>query len=201
MSTELPLAREPKRARGRQRVASLLDAAAALFVEKGYDATTTAAIAERAGASIGSLYQFFPTKQTIAEALFERYQQHVAAAVRDFVARAPHSSPREIADMLVELMLGLKSHRDVAAALSNAVTEIAERRERARGILRREVVTILKSANPRLTSKQATVAAALIAQMIKSVPAFADEDKSIRSALLAGVREMLTLYITHIVET
>ena len=73
MSIALPEAKEPKRERGKLRVAALLDAGAALFVEKGYDATTMTEIASRAGAAIGSLYQFFPSKEALAEALVARY--------------------------------------------------------------------------------------------------------------------------------
>ena len=58
MSTEAPIAKAPKRARGVQRVAELLDAGAALFAENGYESTTMTQIAERAGASIGCISSF-----------------------------------------------------------------------------------------------------------------------------------------------
>ena len=50
-------------------MSALLAAAAAVFVERGYEGATMTEIAAQAGASIGSLYQFFPTKPLIAEAL------------------------------------------------------------------------------------------------------------------------------------
>ncbi len=199
MSTELSLAKEPKRARGKQRVADLLDAAAALFAENGYEATTTAAIAARAGASIGSLYQFFPSKQSLAEALFARYRERASQALTDVVSRAPGQTPAQIADMLVRLMLDLKADRDTAVVLSEAIAEVVDRRKSLRGALRKELAAILRSANPRLTSKRAAVAAVMIAQMMKTVPALTQEDKTQQAALLAGLREMLTLYITHII--
>ncbi len=67
--TEMHCARLPKRARGKQRVAALLQAAAAVFAEKGYEAATMTEIAARAGAPIGSLYQFFPVKEALADTL------------------------------------------------------------------------------------------------------------------------------------
>ena len=74
MSNEAYLtAREPKRERGKQRVAALLDAAAAVLAEKGYDGATMTEIAERAGAAIGSLYQFFPSKDALADTLVQNY--------------------------------------------------------------------------------------------------------------------------------
>jgi AcrR family transcriptional regulator len=65
--------RHPRQARSRQRVEDLLTAAAQVFAEMGYAAATTNAIAARAGVSIGSLYQFFPNKEALMDALLERY--------------------------------------------------------------------------------------------------------------------------------
>jgi len=64
----------PKTSRGERRVSLILDAAAEIIAEVGYEATTTNAIALHAGTSIGSLYQFFPNKETLVQALAERYQ-------------------------------------------------------------------------------------------------------------------------------
>jgi AcrR family transcriptional regulator len=65
--------RAPVQKRGQQRVEAILDAAESVFSEMGVDAATTNAIAERAGASVGSLYHFFANKDAILEALAERY--------------------------------------------------------------------------------------------------------------------------------
>ena len=54
--------------RGVLRVEEILQAAGALFAERGYDKVTTNTIAARAGVSPGSLYQFFPNKEAIAQA-------------------------------------------------------------------------------------------------------------------------------------
>jgi hypothetical protein len=72
----------PRRARGHARVAALLEAAGIEFAEKGYEAATMTAIAARAGASIGSLYQFFPTKDQIAGALLKSYVNMLAETFR-----------------------------------------------------------------------------------------------------------------------
>ena len=52
--------RQPKQARSQERVHHILDVAEQLFIELGYEQTTTRAIATRAGVPVGSLYQFFP---------------------------------------------------------------------------------------------------------------------------------------------
>jgi AcrR family transcriptional regulator len=65
--------RLPQQARSRQRVNQILDAAAQVFEEFGYEATSTELIATRANTSIGSLYRFFPDKSAILYALAEKY--------------------------------------------------------------------------------------------------------------------------------
>jgi AcrR family transcriptional regulator len=67
------LRRQPKQQRGKERVEKILDAAAAVFDELGYEAATTHLIAAKAGTAIGSLYQFFPDKAAIFNAMELRH--------------------------------------------------------------------------------------------------------------------------------
>jgi AcrR family transcriptional regulator len=76
------LARSPVQKRGQQRVDAILDAAEAVFGEVGVEAATTNAIAERAGASVGSLYHFFSNKEAILYALAERYAATMTSALQ-----------------------------------------------------------------------------------------------------------------------
>lgn len=65
--------RKPKQARSWARMNRMLDVAEALFVKRGYSFVTTKQIAEGAEVPIGTLYQFFPDKAAVLEALAERY--------------------------------------------------------------------------------------------------------------------------------
>lgn len=67
--------RQPRQARSQQRVNRILDIAEQLFIAEGYDSTTTNAIASQAKVPIGSLYQFFPDKSAILQALAVRYTE------------------------------------------------------------------------------------------------------------------------------
>ncbi|MBI4781707.1 MAG: TetR family transcriptional regulator [Oscillatoriophycideae cyanobacterium NC_groundwater_1537_Pr4_S-0.65um_50_18] len=67
--------RQPRQARSQERVNRILDVAEELFIEEGYNATTTNAIAKRAKVAIGSLYQFFPDKTSILQGLALRYNE------------------------------------------------------------------------------------------------------------------------------
>lgn len=65
--------KSPRQARSQATVGAILDAAARVLVERGYAATNTNLVAERAGVSVGSLYQYFPNKDALIAALHERH--------------------------------------------------------------------------------------------------------------------------------
>jgi AcrR family transcriptional regulator len=69
-----------RQARGERRIGEILDAALTLFADPGYERTSTNAIAAHAGMSPGSLYQYFPNKEAIAEALSRRLLERLQAA-------------------------------------------------------------------------------------------------------------------------
>lgn len=73
----MSLRRQPKQQRGKERVEKILDAAAAVFDQVGYEAATTHMIAAKAGTAIGSLYQFFPDKAAIFKAMELRHTERV----------------------------------------------------------------------------------------------------------------------------
>jgi AcrR family transcriptional regulator len=67
-----PLRRVPVQGRSVARVQRMLDACAELVDEVGYEGLTTTLLAERAGVAIGSVYQFFPDKRAVVQALTQR---------------------------------------------------------------------------------------------------------------------------------
>jgi AcrR family transcriptional regulator len=199
MSTEIQAAaKEPKRERGKQRVAALIDAGAEIFAEKGYEATTMTEIASRAGAAIGSLYQFFPSKEALAEALFNRFAERAAAAFARVEERAPGCSARELADLFIDHKLGLGTDRDVAIALSNVVAGIVERRKPLGDALRGRIAAILSAGNPTLGQDEAAAAAIIVNQVMKMVPALAATEDERAVALIGEARKLLALYIDEV---
>ena len=123
--SDTTVARAPKRARGKQRVAELLEAAAAVFAEKGYEAATMTEIAARAGAPIGSLYQFFPVKEALADTLVQNYVALVAADLQELEARAAEIDIQTLVERLFGL---LRSHPHERAAAT------AQRRHQTRTV-------------------------------------------------------------------
>jgi len=68
--------------RSRATVDSLIEATARILVKEGFDKASTNRIAEVAGVSIGSLYQYFPSKEALVAAVIERHQQQIMQTVR-----------------------------------------------------------------------------------------------------------------------
>src|ERR1700721_2361790 len=96
-----------RNARGERRVASLLDAAGRVFGDLGYHAATTNAIAAKAKVSPATLYQFFPNKEAIADALVTRYAMDLRkkerAADKQELAAAPlEQTIRQVTGVVIE---------------------------------------------------------------------------------------------------
>ena len=72
--------------RSRATVDALVEATARILVKEGFDKASTNRIADVAGVSVGSLYQYFPTKEALVAAVIERHQQEIMQTVRGELA-------------------------------------------------------------------------------------------------------------------
>lgn len=84
----------PRQARSLVTVGIILDATALVLVEEGYDRATTNRIAERAGVSIGSLYQYFEDKFSLVDAIRQTHLENGMQAMRR--VRAVGLTPHEL---------------------------------------------------------------------------------------------------------
>lgn len=89
--------RQPKQARSRERVNRILDVAEEMFIAEGCNTVTTNAIAAKAEIPIGSLYQFFPDKAAILQALAARY---TTLLNQQFLAIDPNAESLSLSDVL-----------------------------------------------------------------------------------------------------
>lgn len=85
--------KRPVQDRSRQTVDRILAEAARIFDEDGYRRTTTNRVAEAAGVSVGSLYQYFPNKDALLVALAERHVEEITAAFSLRVAELDRERP------------------------------------------------------------------------------------------------------------
>jgi AcrR family transcriptional regulator len=123
----------------------ILHAAAELFAEAGYESATTNAIAARAEISIGSLYQYFPDKDAILQALADRYLEQLRMLYDGIVTEDVVYLPLPVLiDRLVDsfadfhlacpackhILLGSDVSADIAAASAEMEQETTERFKR-----------------------------------------------------------------------
>lgn len=100
--------RTPLQDRSKKRYESILDAAAVVFAEDGYDAATMEAIAARAETSIGSVYQFFENKRELFRALASRCLDRSRAAFELFLPAGQTPGPwRETLEAVVDGFVAL----------------------------------------------------------------------------------------------
>lgn len=95
--------------RSRATVDALVEATARILVKEGFDKASTNHIAEVAGVSVGSLYQYFPTKEALVAAVVERHQQEITQTVRGELADVLAQPVEKAVRMLVEV--AVRAHR------------------------------------------------------------------------------------------
>lgn len=105
------LRRSPKQLRGQRRVEQIIHHAEMAFSELGFENTTTNLIAERAGVSIGSLYQFFSSKEAILEAMADRYLRQTQDVMRERMATVESQNLEATVRDLLELLVKLQERR------------------------------------------------------------------------------------------
>ncbi|HEY0296375.1 MAG TPA: TetR/AcrR family transcriptional regulator [Bordetella sp.] len=103
---ELPKPRKtPRQGRSQAMVEAILEATARVLAERGYAGTNTNVVAERAGVSVGSVYQYFPNKDALIAALHERHAAQMHTAIDAvLVASRPDSLRDDIAAIVHALM-------------------------------------------------------------------------------------------------
>ncbi|MGH3436979.1 MAG: TetR family transcriptional regulator [Sciscionella sp.] len=94
-----------------ERLERMLDACARLIDEIGYDGVTTTLIAERAGVAVGSLYQFFPDKRAVVQALTQRNLRHFIDAVSERLSTVDPQNWWDAVDTVFDIYL--RMHREL----------------------------------------------------------------------------------------
>ncbi|MBX3264109.1 MAG: TetR/AcrR family transcriptional regulator [Labilithrix sp.] len=110
----------PKQERSLAMVEALLEAAARVFVKEGYAKATTNRIAAAAGVSVGSLYQYFPSKDAIAVELLRRYRDGLVALV---AARLAEVDRESFAPIVRGLLCDLLQAEGINPALHRVLIE------------------------------------------------------------------------------
>jgi AcrR family transcriptional regulator len=164
--------KRPRQERSKVTVDTILAATARVLVKKGFDGLTTNAVADAAGVSIGSLYQYFPSKEALVAALIEQHIEEMNSEILNELTRVAQLPMSQAVRGVIELTI--KAHA-VNPELHKILTEQVPRVGRlarlieADNISRRMVAGILAARKDELAIVDVETAAFLLCTSIEAI--------------------------------
>jgi AcrR family transcriptional regulator len=122
--------RRPQQRRARETVESVLDAVIRILKHSGPAALTTNRIAEVAGVSIGSVYQYFPDKRAIFSALHERHIQQIDRVIQSTLVEHARSPLEHLMRAIIDAMV--EAHTTDPELYEMLLTEVPHRADGSR---------------------------------------------------------------------
>ena len=188
--------RAPMQQRSRDRVERLLTVAASLIAERGSEALKMSELADRAGVSIGSLYQYFPDKGAVIRTLAQRYnaQSRVCIAAALVPVRDTAGLRRAFAgliDTYYQMFLAEPVMRDIWSGIQadKALQEIERTDSHANGALLADAMARVRPRADRATLENT---AFLVMQLGEATMRLAvSVDRRQGDALVAGYKRMV----------
>ena len=109
MTAQISPRKAPRQSRSQATVTAILDATAHILVTSGIAAASTNAVAERAGVSVGSLYQYFPNKEALFAALHARHGEQMMEVIQRALTKAVGATLDDALTGLIEA--AVEAHR------------------------------------------------------------------------------------------
>jgi AcrR family transcriptional regulator len=192
--------KKPQQERSIAMVATLLEAATRVFVKEGYAKATTNRIASAAGVSVGSLYQYFPSKDAIAVELLRRYRDGLVELVG---ARLSSATPATFTTVVRDLIRELLRAEGINPALHRVLIEQVLRTSARREMLgfeeRLEAVLAEGMRAAKIELRDPELSAFLLVRVVLSVvqSAVVDRPKYKTAALADELTHLVVGYVTH----
>lgn len=118
--------KRPVQARSEVTVAALLEASVQVLVGVGYRKLTTTRVAERAGVSVGTFYQYFPNREALILSVIENYLSDIVSSVERSCRELNGLALDELASGLADAFVASKSKRfDVSRAMHEPLAEVS----------------------------------------------------------------------------
>lgn len=184
--------RIPQQKRGERRVSGFLRAAASVIAELGFERSTMTAIAERAHSSVGSLYQFFPNKLSLAEALRNQYIKDIEQSWIALGRQAAAMNAEDLTSRLVELQIEIMKNHPVLLTLLDVPPISKARRE----LIRKRIAEVLLSHQPHMSRAAALRIASIVQQISRGLLSlYAQAGGSEKIAIIEEFKLVLTGYL------
>jgi len=161
--------KSPVQARSTASVDAILQATIQVLLKVGKEKLTTTSVAHRAGVSVGTLYQYFPNKSALLQAVLRRHFDHVSSNIEK-VCREQRGKPlREMSNALIISFLSAKMADVKTSVALYSVSSDVDGAKLAQQIGQRSnraIVAMLESTSDRLTKEPTLVAAMLQGAMM-----------------------------------
>ncbi|MBW4517023.1 MAG: TetR/AcrR family transcriptional regulator [Timaviella obliquedivisa GSE-PSE-MK23-08B] len=196
-----PRWRLPQQARSRKRFEQILDAAAELFAEAGYDAVTADDIAARADTSVGGLYRFFPDKLAIFHALADRYFNQLRELFADLHTSDTTSLPLDdyinhLIDAFDQFVAANPGYRSVFAQSRLISKEILTMDTAFNQEIVRQLADSFEFRNPLLEARQRNLIATVSVEAASGLEIFSlTGDRHFRQQVLGETKKLLIMYL------
>jgi AcrR family transcriptional regulator len=173
--------KQPQQARSNELVAAILDAAVQVLAKEGAQRFTTARVAERAGVSVGSLYQYFPNKAAILFRLQSDEWRRTSELLRGILADPEKPPPARLRALVHAFIRSECEEAAIRVALSDAAPlyrdapEAQDARAAGEGI----VAAFMREALPKASDATRILAGELITATLSEVgKSFSEETRS-----------------------
>jgi AcrR family transcriptional regulator len=193
--------RQPRQARSQERVNQILDVAEQLFITEGYSATTTNAIAARAQVPIGSLYQFFPDKGAIVQALAMRYgellhQRFIALHTTETISLPLADYVERVINATEQFFNDYPGYYAIFMQAQTAIPELEAIESAADAQLMQDWAIILSQSYPGLQPADYQAIAFILVQAIGTLLWLSlSQDQAFRQRLVAETKRLMLSYL------
>lgn len=162
--------KSPNQGRAKATVAAILDATARILAEDGFAAVNTNRVAEVAGVSVGSLYQYFPNKGALVGAVAVRHAEAMAAIVAAGVrAAAADPLPDLVKTLIRSIMQAHAENPKLRRAIIEELPRIGRpaRLAELKQTIQRSVAALLNARHSRIKVKDISMAAFVIVNTVE----------------------------------
>lgn len=193
--------KQPRQVRAQETVDVVLAATARLIVSEGYDKMSTNRIAAAAGVSIGSLYQYFPSKEAIVAALVERHAQTMGGTSMTKIAETRDQPLDVMVRTVVQAVVDAKAvNPKLHRALREQVPRVGKLKlvdEVHTGIIA-AVAGYLETQKSSLKIRDAELSAFLVVKAIDAVLHDLDDPRVTRQSQGLIIDEMVRMVVSYL---
>jgi AcrR family transcriptional regulator len=202
MTAQLSPRKAPRQSRSQATVTAILDATAHILIERGFAAASTNAVAERAGVSVGSLYQYFPNKDALVSALRARHGEQMMAVILRALTKAMDATLIDALTGLIEATV--EAHRvdaDLHRVLEQQLgdMEVDDHHDEYLGVMEDRIVALLARHRDEITAPDLKLAAFMLMHAAHGLIHAAVLQRPKGTSLKHATQEiiaMLTAYLT-----